>query len=111
MKGYKALVGGDFSKLVGGYSSELVGGDFSELVGGNSSKLAGGEHSIMVGDHNSMARGKKGALIVIIEREWRHGEYIIKAHKATIVDGVNIKEDTPYRLVNGELIEVIEEGV
>ena len=98
-------VGGDWSNLVGGDSSNLVGGNWSKLVGGYSSNLVGGDHSVIVGENGSVAKGKKGALIVLVEREWKDGEYVIKAHKTELVDGERIKEDTYYKLTNGEFVE------
>ena len=102
--------GGYYSTLAGGYYSKLAGGDYSKLAGGDNSTLAGGRHSAMMGDHGSVARGEKGALIVLIEREWKNGEYIIKSFAAEIVDGECVKENVPYKLVNGELVELESEG-
>ena len=90
--------GGDNSKLAGGYNSKLAGGSYSTL--------AGGKHSVMIGDNGSIAKGKKGALIILVERECQNGEYVIKSYKAEIVDGERIKEDTLYKLENGEFVEV-----
>ena len=60
----------------------------------------------MIGDSGSIAKGKKGSLIVIVEREWEDSEYVIKDYAAKIVDGETIKEDTFYKLENGEFVEV-----
>ena len=105
--GYKAkLAGGNFATLAGGDFAKLVGGYKATLVGGNCAKLAGGKHSVMIGDSGSIAKGKKGSLIVIVEREWEDSEYVIKDYAAKIVDGETIKEDTFYKLENGEFVEV-----
>lgn len=105
--GYKAkLAGGDSAKLAGGDSAKLVGGYKATLVGGNCAKLAGGKHSVMIGDSGSIAKGKKGSLIVIVEREKEGSEYVVKDYAAKIVDGETIKEDTFYKLENGEFVEV-----
>ena len=87
---------------------ELIkaGGDESTLAGGYKSKLAGGKYSIMVGDNGSIAKGKKGSLIVLVERVLEDNEYVIKNFSAVMVDGEKIKEDTFYKLVNGEFVEV-----
>ena len=107
--GYKStLAGGNESTLAGGYKSKLAGGYKSTLAGGYKSTLAGGKHSIMVGDNESVAKGKIGALIVLVEREWKDSEYVIKNFGAVIVDGKKIKEDTFYKLENGEFVEVRE---
>ena len=99
------LVGGYKAKLVGGNDAKLVGGDCAKLVGGDEANLVGGNHSILVGDNQSVGKGKKGTLLVLVEREWVNGEYTIKSFKAEIIDGEKIKEDTFYRLVDGEFVE------
>ena len=105
--GYKAkLAGGNFAKLAGGDFAKLVGGYKATLVGGNCAKLAGGKHSVMIGDSGSIAKSKKGSLIVIVEREREDSEYVVKDYAAKIVDGETIKEDTFYKLENGEFVEV-----
>ena len=105
--GYKAtLAGGNCTTLAGGDSAKLVGGNWATLAGGDFAKLAGGKHSVMIGDSGSIAKGKKGSLIVIVEREWEDSEYVIKDYAAKIVDGETIKEDTFYKLENGEFVEV-----
>ena len=56
-------------------------------------------------------RGKKGTWLVLAEWEWLNNEYEyrVKEVKTVVVDGKTIKEDTLYKLVNGEFIEVTEE--
>ena len=54
----------------------------------------------------SKAKGALGCWIVLTEREdWNGETYPIKEVKAFRVDGENIKENTYYRLKNGELKE------
>ena len=102
--GYNAkLVGGYNATLVGGYNAKLVGGDIAKLAGGDYATLVGGENSIIVGDNHSIAKGKKGAVIVLIERD--NNRNIID-FKAVQVDGEKIKEDVLYKLKNGEFVEV-----
>lgn len=72
-------------------------------AGGNNATLAGGENSIIVGDNHSIAKGKKGAVIVLIERD---NNCNIIDFKAVQVDGEKIKEDVLYKLKNGEFVEV-----
>ena len=90
----------------GGNESTLAGGNWSTLAGDYNSTLAGGKHSIMVGDNGSVAKGKIGSLIVLVERELKDNEYVIKNFGAVMVDGEKIKEDTFYKLENGEFVEV-----
>ena len=89
------LAGGDGAKLAGGYNAKLAGGD--------NATLAGGEHSIMVSENGSKAKGGIGSLIVMVERN-NEGEIV--NYKAIQIDGDTYKEDTWYRLEDGEIKEV-----
>ena len=80
-----------------------AGGNYATLAGGDNATLAGGENSIIVGDNHSIAKGKKGAVIVLIERD---NNCNIIDFKAVQVDGEKIKEDVLYKLKNGEFVEV-----
>ena len=105
------LAGGNYATLAGGYNAKLAGGDNAKLAGGNNATLAGGynatlaggENSIIVGDNHSIAKGKKGAVIILIERD---NNCNIIDFKAIQVDGEKIKEDVLYKLKNGEFVEV-----
>ena len=97
------LIGDNSSIIAGGDYSKLAGDDWSKLVAGRESMIIGGGKSILVGDVDSKIKGKKGSLIVLIDRD-RYGNVI--DFKAEIIDGIKIKEDTFYRLVEGELEEV-----
>ena len=58
------LVGGDGSKLLGGYESNLLGGDGSKLLGGNGSNLLGGYKSnLLGGDWSNLLGGYKSNLL------------------------------------------------
>jgi hypothetical protein len=97
------LAGGNGSKLAGGYGSKLAGGDGSKLAGGDGATLAGGKHSIMVSENGGKAKGGIGSVIVMVERN--DGGEIVN-YKAIQIDGDTYKEDTWYRLENGEIKEV-----
>ena len=99
------LAGGNNAKLAGGNNAKLAGGDGATLAGGNWATLAGGNNAIIAGDHGSIAKGKKGAVILLVERNQK-GEII--NFNAVQVDGEIIKEDTFYKLENGEFVEVKE---
>ena len=105
--GYGAkLAGGDWAKLAGGDCATLAGGYGASLAGGDWAKLAGGNNAIIAGGHGSIAKGKKGAVILLVERNQK-GE--ISNFNAVQVDGEKIKEDTFYKLKNGEFVEVTNE--
>lgn len=94
-KSLKATAGGNYATL--------AGGNYTTFAGGDNAKLAGGENSIIVGDNHSIAKGKKGAVIVLIERD---NNCNIIDFKAVQVDGEKIKEDVLYKLKNGEFVKV-----
>ena len=108
---WATLAGGDNATLAGGYGAKLAGGDWATLAGGYGATLAGGygatlaggDNAIIAGGHGSIAKGKKGAVILLVERNQK-GEII--NFNAVQVDGEIIKEDTFYKLENGEFVEV-----
>ena len=53
--------------------------------------------------NNVRVRGGMGAILVIAEEN--EDNYNIASWKAVVVDGVNVKPDTWYKLQNGELVE------
>ena len=100
---WATLAGGDGAKLVGGDNAKLAGGDWATLAGGDWATLAGGKHSIMVSENDSKAKGGIGSVIVMVER---NGVGEIVNYKAIQIDGDTYKEDTWYRLKDGEIKEV-----
>ena len=97
------LAGGNGATLAGGYNAKLAGGNGATLAGGNGAKLAGGKHSIMVSENGGRAKGGMGSVIVMVER---NDEGEIVNYKAIQIDGDKYKEDTWYRLEDGEIKEV-----
>ena len=93
----------DNATLAGGNGAKLAGGNGAKLAGGDNAKLAGGEHSIMVSENGGKAKGGIGSLIVMVER---NGKGEIVNYKAIQIDGDTYKEDTWYRLEDGEIKEV-----
>ena len=69
--------------------------------------VQGNESVAIVTGKDSMACGTLGSWIVLTERGDFDGEINpIKEVKALKVDGVNIKENIPYKLVNGQAVAV-----
>ena len=97
------LAGGNRATLAGGDGSKLAGGNGSKLAGGDGATLAGGKHSIMVSENGGRAKGGMGSVIVMVER---NGKGEIVNYKAIQIDGDTYKEDTWYRLEDGEIKEV-----
>ena len=76
-------------------------GDYSAAT------VEGKESVAIVTGKDGRARGVLGSWIVLTERgDWDENIYPIKEVKAFKVDGVNIKENTFYRLVDGKPVEV-----
>ena len=77
-------------------------------IGDKSLATVEGKESVaVVTGKDSMACGTLGSWIVLTERGDFDGEINpIKEVKAFKVDGVNIKENTFYRLINGKAVEV-----
>ena len=113
-KGYYAQIGssGDYAKIgssgnsakIGssGYSAKIgSSGDYAQI---NSSGL---DSVICCAGHNSKVKAKKGSWITLAEWEYSNEKerYIPKCVKTEFVDGERIKEDTFYRLENGEFKE------
>ena len=103
---------GDYSAATntGNYSAATNTGNYSAATntGYRSAAIVNGKDSIaIVTGKNSKAKGSLGCWIVLTERgRWNGETYPILDVKAFKVDGVKIKADTFYMLVNGELKEV-----
>ena len=89
------------STNTGDYSAATNTGDYSAAT------VEGKESVALVTGKDSIARGALGCWIVLTERGDFDGvTFPIKEVKAFKVDGVNIKENTFYRLVDGKPVEV-----
>ena len=103
--GNSAQIGssGDYAKIGSSGNSAKIGSS------GNYAKIdSTGEDSVICcAGENSMAKAKKGSWITL--SEWKYsGEkkyYIPVCVKTEFVDGERIKEDTWYKLVNGNFEE------
>jgi hypothetical protein len=76
------------------------------------------------GGHEARAKGCKGAHLIL--SDWKYvgarysdGDYMdpydkesweLTGAKMIVVDGEKIKEDTYYRCIEGEIVEVTEDG-
>ena len=106
--GSKLASSGDDSKLAssGNYSKLASSGDDSQLASsGYGSKLASsGYYSVVANIGNrGLAKAKKGSWIVLAEYTSSGVPIDVKVE---FVDGIVIKEDTWYRLIDGEFKEV-----
>ena len=104
--GNSAQIGssGDFAQIGSSGNSAKIGssGDFAQI--GSSGK----DCVICCAGHNSAVKAKKGSWITLAEWEYSKEKerYIPKCVKTEFVDGERIKEDTLYKLIDGEFVEV-----
>ena len=104
---------GDFAQIGSSGNSAKIGssGDSAKIgSSGDSAKIgsSGKDCVICCAGHNSVVKAKKGSWITLAE--WEYSEekerYIPKCVKTEFVDGERIKEDTLYKLIDGEFVEV-----
>ena len=93
-----------------GNSAQIGSRGDSARIGssGNFAKITSeGYHSVvMAAGYNSIARAKKGSWITLAEWNEKDGHtWTPKCVKTEYVDGERIKEDTFYKLVDGEFTE------
>ena len=102
---------GDYAKIGSSGSLAQIGsnGDSARIgSSGNFAKITSeGYHSVvMAAGYSSIARAKKGSWITLAEWNEKDGHtWTPKCVKTEYVDGERIKEDTFYKLVDGEFTE------
>ena len=97
---------GDSAKIgsSGDYAQIGSSGDYAQI------DSTGEDSVIMCAGNNSMAKAKVGSWITLAEWKWSNekNRYVPVCVKTEYVDGENIKEDTWYKLENGNFVEVTE---
>ena len=97
---------GDWAKIgSSGYGAKIGSSGYGAKIGSS------GEYAvIMCAGNNCMAKAKKGSFITLAE--WRFSDELKRAIPVNVVtkkvDGEHIKEDTFYKLKNGEFVEAEE---
>lgn len=97
-----------------GYCAQIGSSGYSAQIGssGNCARIgSSGEDSVICcAGHDCRAKAKKGSWITLSEWRYDNGkERIVPACvKTEYVDGERIKEDTYYKLENGEFVEMEE---
>ena len=108
----KLASAGDYAQLASaGSGAKLASaGDYAQLAsaGDNAQLASAGEYAVVAGiGRCNKAKGKKGSWLVLAE--WGYNDierkYIPICVKAAQIDGAVIKEDTFYKLENGEFKE------
>ena len=104
--GYSAKIGssGDSAQIgSSGYSAQIgSSGDSAKI------KSTGYDSIICCAGDDSCVSAKKGSWITLAEWKYSYekGRYVPKCVKTEYVDGERIKEDTMYKLIDGEFTEV-----
>ena len=104
--GYSAQIGSS------GYSAQIGSSGNSAKIGssGDSAKIksTGYDSIICCAGDDSCVSAKKGSWITLAEWEYSYEKdrYVPKCVKTEYVDGERIKEDTMYKLIDGEFTEV-----
>ena len=113
--GYSAKIGSSgYSAQIGssGDSAQIGSSGDSAQIGssGNSAKIksTGYDSIICCAGDDSCVSAKKGSWITLAEWKYSYEKdrYVPKCVKTEYVDGERIKEDTMYKLINGEFTEV-----
>ena len=102
--GYSAKLAssGDYAKLAssGDYAKLASSGDYAQLA-------SSGDYAVvMAAGYNSQAKAKKGSWITLAEWDSLDGNLTPVCVKTEQVDGERIKEDTWYKLINGQFTEI-----
>ena len=100
------------NKISSGDSAQIGSSGYSAQIGssGDSAQIgsSGKDCVICCAGHNLAVKAKKGSWITLAEWEYSKEKerYIPKCVKTEFVDGERIKEDTLYKLIDGEFVEV-----
>lgn len=97
-----AAVAGDIGAAVAGDDGAAVAGDAGSATSRGSSSVGKNGIACARGD-KPRVRGDIGSVLVIAKES--ETSFDIVEWEAVVVDGVNIKEDTWYTLIDGELVE------
>ena len=113
--GYYAKIGssGNYAKIGSSGNSAQIGssGDSAQIGSSGDSaqiKSTGYDSIICCAGDDSCVSAKKGSWITLAEWKYSYekGRYVPKCVKTEYVDGERIKENTMYKLIDGEFTEV-----
>ena len=106
--GYKgAANAGDYGAANAGNCGAANAGDYGAANAGNCGAANAGDYGAAIASNNGKVKGGYGCILVVRKIEWNRekGRNEVTDWACAIVDGVNIKEDTWYRLQDGKLVE------
>ena len=100
------VTGGDDTTVTGGCRATVTGGFRATVTGGDKATVTGGDHATVIGGANATVVGGYGATVTGGENTIISLSTNPDVRKVTLVDGVRIKENIPYRLdENNEFVE------
>ena len=106
--GYYAQIGssGNYAQIgsSGDYAKIGSSGDYAKID--STGKIV----VVMCTGEGSIAKAKIGSWITLAEWKWINNEYTPVCVKTEKVDGERIKEDTYYKLKDGEFVEIRKRG-
>ena len=102
--GYRArITAGHGAKITAGDYAKISAEDDAVITAGRCAKInLKGKNSIATAGSGSKIKGVKGSWIVLTE----YDDGNITAVKSAMIDGKKLKENTFYKLKNGEFVEV-----
>ena len=110
--GYKgAANAGDYGAANAGDCGAANAGYYGAANAGNCGAANAGDCGAAIVSNGGKVKGGFGCILVARSIEWDKdgNRYVVTDWACGIVDGVNIKEDTWYHLVNGKLVECEEQ--
>lgn len=104
--GFKKKIKSADTNNAGDYGAANAG-DRGAANAGNYGAANAGDCGVAIVSNNGRVKGGYGCVLVARNIVWdqEHGRYEVTGWACAIVDGVNIKEDTWYKLGNGKLVE------
>ncbi len=100
---------GDYGAANAGYKGAANAGDCGAANAGDCGAANAGDYGAAVVSNNGKVKGGYGCVLVARNIEYVYGKLEVTDWACSIVDGVNIKADTWYKLKDGKLIECDEE--
>ena len=104
---YGAANAGDYGAANAGDYGAANAGDCGAANAGDCGAANAGDYGAAIASNNGKVKGGYGCILVARKIEWNRekGRNEVTDWACAIVDGVNIKEDTWYRLQEGKLVE------
>ena len=102
---------GDYGAANAGYKGAANAGYYGAANAGNCGAANAGDYGAAIVSNGGKVKGGFGCILVARSIEWDKdgNRYVVTDWACGIVDGVNIKEDTWYHLVDGKLVECEEQ--